>query len=374
MPTKNAKRSTSFIRLLLAGRCSQRHPCTGAQNGANSPLGFRLQTRPKRRKSHPGARRRRGPLALSLAGWSTMVYRKGQPRRKGTGYPSAALLRQPSTRTLLRGATSEPFGQAFATGRRHWTPCEITGTLLVTRRVSPRRNPLPPAIPAGLPRGPKVFRFSYTPNHESEPNMIKQLRAAAAIAILAAAGATAVRAQEVTQAEKDRAVQYLEKTKQGVLDATKGLSEAQWNFKAGPDRWSIAQVMEHIAAAEDYIRGLVVEKVMVAPAVPDRDLKKTDDMVMAMIPDRSQKAQAPEPLVPTNRYNSPEGSVNFFLDSRATTENFVKSTPGLRDHAIDSPMGMKLDGYQFVLLIAAHSERHTKQILEVKADPNYPKD
>jgi len=72
--------------------------------------------------------------------------------------------------------------------------------------------------------------------------MIKQLRAAAAIAILAAAGATAVRAQELTQAEKDRAVQYLEKTKQGVLDATKGLSDAQWNFKAGPDRWSIAQV------------------------------------------------------------------------------------------------------------------------------------
>jgi len=203
--------------------------------------------------------------------------------------------------------------------------------------------------------------------------MIKQLRAAAAIAILAAAGATAVRAQEVTQAEKDRAVQYLEKTKQGVLDATKGLSEAQWNFKAGPDRWSIAQVMEHIAAAEDYIRGLVVEKVMMAPAVPDRDLKKTDDMVMAMIPDRSQKAQAPAPLVPTNRYNSPEGSVKHFLESRAITENFVKSTPGLRDHAFDSPMGIKLDGYQFVLLIAAHSERHTKQILEVKADPNYPK-
>jgi hypothetical protein len=60
--------------------------------------------------------------------------------------------------------------------------------------------------------------------------MIKQLRAAAAIAILAAAGATAVRAQELTQAEKDRAVQYLEKTKQGVLDATKQVQTA------GPSR------------------------------------------------------------------------------------------------------------------------------------------
>jgi hypothetical protein len=203
--------------------------------------------------------------------------------------------------------------------------------------------------------------------------MIKQLRAVAAIAVFACAGAAAARAQEVTPADKDRAIQYLEKTKQGVLDATKGLSEAQWNFKPGPDRWSIAQVMEHIAAAEDYIRGMVVEKVMAAPAVPDRDLKKTDDAVMAMIPDRSQKAQAPEPLVPTNRFGSYDGSLKHFVASRATTEEFLNTTPGLRDHAVDSPMNMKLDGYQFILLIAAHSERHTKQILEVKADPNYPK-
>ncbi len=203
--------------------------------------------------------------------------------------------------------------------------------------------------------------------------MIKQLRAAAAIAILACAGATAVRSQEVTQAEKERAMQYLERTKQGVLDATKGLSDAQWNFKAGPDRWSIAQCVEHIAAAEDYIRGMVVEKVMAAPAVAGRDLKKTDDAVVAIIPDRSKKAQAPEPLVPTNRFGSADGSLKHFVESRTKTEDFLRTTPGLRDHAVDSPLGSKLDGYEFVLFIAAHSERHTKQILEVKADPNYPK-
>jgi hypothetical protein len=203
--------------------------------------------------------------------------------------------------------------------------------------------------------------------------MFNRLMAGAAIAVLACSAATSLRAQEVTQAEKDRAIQYLEKTKQGVIDATKGLSDAQWNFKAGPDRWSIAQCMEHIAAAEDFIRGIVVEKVMVAPDVPGRDLKKTDDAVMAMIPDRSQKAQAPEPLVPTNRFGSPDASLKHFLESRDKTEDFLKTTPGLRDHAVDSPLGTKLDGYQFILLIAAHSERHTKQILEVKADPNYPK-
>jgi len=188
-----------------------------------------------------------------------------------------------------------------------------------------------------------------------------------------ALSALTVAAQEVTQGEKERAVQYLESTKKGVLDATKGLSEAQWNFKPAPDRWSVAQVMEHIAAAEDFIRGMVKEKVMLAPAEPGRDLKKIDDAVMAMMPDRSHKAQAPEPLVPTNRFGSPAGAVKHFAESRATTEDFLKSTAGLREHAVDSPLGMKLDGYQFVLLIAAHSERHTKQINEVKADPNFPK-
>ena len=184
---------------------------------------------------------------------------------------------------------------------------------------------------------------------------------------------TAARAQETTQADKDKALAYLETTRKGVLDATKGLSEAQWNFKAAPDKWSVAQCTEHIAAAEDFIRGMIVENVMKAPAAPDRDIAKLDAGIMAMIPDRSTKAHAPEPLVPTNRFGSPEGSLKHFGESRGTTEDFLKKTPDLRAHAADSPLGSKLDAYEWVLFIAAHSERHTKQILEVKADPNFPK-
>jgi hypothetical protein len=193
------------------------------------------------------------------------------------------------------------------------------------------------------------------------------------IAFAMMAGAAAASAQEVTQADRERALQYLETTKKNVLEATKGLSEAQWNFKPAPDRWSVAQVVEHIAAAEDFLLTLDKEKVMMAPAgETSRDVKKTDDGVLAMVPDRTNKLQAPEPLVPTNRFGSPDGSIKHFVESRATTENFLKSATGMRDHVMDSPMG-KLDAYEFVLLIAAHSERHTKQINEVKADPNFPK-
>jgi uncharacterized damage-inducible protein DinB len=177
-----------------------------------------------------------------------------------------------------------------------------------------------------------------------------------------------------TQAEKDKAMQYLESTKQGVIDATKGLSAAQWNFKSAPDRWSVAEVMEHIAAAEDYIRGNITQNVMKAPARgASEDVKALDDTVVAKVPDRSHKAQAPEPLKPTNRFGSPEAALKHFLESRQETEAFLTSHNDLRDHATDSPMGKKLDAYEWVLFLTAHSERHTKQILEVKADPNFPK-
>ena len=59
-------------------------------------------------------------------------------------------------------------------------------------------------------------------------------------ALVLMTGAAASSAQEVTQAEKERALQYLETTKKNVLEATKGLSETQWNFKPAPDRWSVA--------------------------------------------------------------------------------------------------------------------------------------
>jgi hypothetical protein len=186
--------------------------------------------------------------------------------------------------------------------------------------------------------------------------------------------ATAVSAQELTQVERERALQYLESTKARLLEASKGLSEAQWNFKPAPDRWSVAQVIEHIAVSEDFIRdNLVKEKVMVSPqGQPDRDTKRIDEAVVMMIPDRTHKVQAQEPVLPRNRFGSPEESLQHFVGSRATTEQYLKTTAGLRDHVMDGPVG-KMDGYEFILFIAAHCERHTKQIEEVKADPNFPR-
>jgi hypothetical protein len=131
--------------------------------------------------------------------------------------------------------------------------------------------------------------------------------------------------------------------------------------------------VEHIALVEEFLLDNTSKKVMQAPAgKADRDYKRTDKLVLSAIADRSRRAQAPEPVVPTGRW-PPQEAMERFLKMRERTVAFLKSTPGLREHVADSPLGQPLDAYQWLLYISAHSERHTKQILEVKADPNFPR-
>jgi hypothetical protein len=196
-----------------------------------------------------------------------------------------------------------------------------------------------------------------------------------AIALMLVADST----QTLTQEERDHAVAELEGSKKAFLDATKGLSPAQWNFKSAPERWSVAECAEHIALAEGYIFGLVSEKIVKAPANPEkRDAAKgKDEVLVKMLQDRSHKATAPEPIDPVKHGSmTPEASVKLFLDNRAHTIEYIKTTQeDLRDHLFDHPVPAigTLDAYQWILLISGHSRRHTLQILEVKADLNFPK-
>jgi len=183
----------------------------------------------------------------------------------------------------------------------------------------------------------------------------------------------AIQAQSLTSADRESTVKYLEKTRDAVEASTKGLTDAQWTFKAAPDKWSVAQVVEHLALAEDLFFDTVTQKVMSSPAgAADRDYKKIDAALLANVPDRSQKRQAPDVLAPTGRW-SPQEALNHFVRSRAQTIQFLENTPDLREHVMTGPTGAPMDAYEWILLAAAHSERHEKQLEEVKANPKFPK-
>jgi DinB superfamily len=177
--------------------------------------------------------------------------------------------------------------------------------------------------------------------------------------------------------ERERALKSLQATHDAFLKSIAGLSEKQWRFKPAPDRWSVAEVSEHIAVAESSIFGLVQTQIMTSPAAPEKrsEVVGKDEIILTKVPDRSHKVQAPEFLKPTNRWATEAELIKAFEQSRGATMEYVRTTnEDLRDHFGPHPVLGPLDAYQWILLISAHSERHTKQIEEVKADPNFPKE
>ncbi|MDP8982003.1 MAG: DinB family protein [Acidobacteriota bacterium] len=185
---------------------------------------------------------------------------------------------------------------------------------------------------------------------------------------------------KLTTAELEQGRVYLQQTRNYVIGATKGLSEAQWKFKPAPNRWSIAEIVEHMALTQDVVMGPIREQLAKSAAVTgERDYKQVDAMVVNQLPDRTAKFQAPEFLQPTGRWE-PSVALDRVLKNYARIGEYLESTPDLRQHLVEAPpikavskgAFESMDGYQWVLATAAHTERHTKQILEVKADPNFP--
>jgi hypothetical protein len=182
--------------------------------------------------------------------------------------------------------------------------------------------------------------------------------------------------QTLSPAERGHAVAELESSRSAFLEATNGLSEAQWNFKPAPDRWSIAECAEHIGVTETFILNLIAEQALKGPAAPEKRalVQGKDSAMMAMAVDRSAKFKAPEAIQPTRRWATSGEITKNVLENRARTIEFVSTTQeDLRDHFMDHPVFKTLDTYQWILLTSAHMRRHTAQILEVKADPNFPK-
>jgi len=180
-------------------------------------------------------------------------------------------------------------------------------------------------------------------------------------------------AQPLTQPERDSLLKHLQQTRQAFLDSISELSDAQWTFKVGPDRWSIAEVAEHIAVSETTILQIVTDQIIKGPPVPRSANSVSDEKLLAGLLDRTSRFQAPEMLKPTERWATRDALTKDFLAAREKTATYVKtSTDDLHGHGGPHPVFGMLEGYQWVLLLSGHSARHTAQIEEVKTSAGYP--
>jgi len=186
--------------------------------------------------------------------------------------------------------------------------------------------------------------------------------------------------QALTLSEIDQANLHLDQTRNGVIGALIGLSEAQWRFKPALGVWSIAENMEHIIFVEERLLGIIRDQIPTAPLSPaGRNFQLVDAMIVNQFPNRLTKYPAPEALNPKG-----DCALNEARDRMAVNTGklaaCLESVPDLRWHVLESPPlkaiskgeHVLMDGYQWILAASAHTERHTKQILEVKADPRFP--
>lgn len=178
----------------------------------------------------------------------------------------------------------------------------------------------------------------------------------------------------LTKKEKKFAQSYLEETRDDLANTINGLTEEQLNFKPAADRWSVKECLQHIAATESGLWKWCESTIKAAPNPEKRaDIKVTDEQLIKMLTDRSQKFKsAPENTPEQSPFVTALDAFNAFKASREKLIKYIKTTKDdLRNHVAQAPMGA-VDAYQLVLFIGAHSNRHTQQIAEVMADPNFP--
>ena len=189
---------------------------------------------------------------------------------------------------------------------------------------------------------------------------------------------TALFAGEYSADDRDALLSRLEDSRLQLIVTTESITHKQSQWTPDSNRWTILQVMEHIALTEDYLFG-ILEKTLgesqpVADSVKLPDPSEKDRMITKMMTDRSQKATAPEPARPKDKFRNRDEAMLAFTRSREKTANFVRTTKlDLRRYKIKTPMG-DLDAHQWILMMAGHTERHVLQIAEVTQHQMYPRE
>ena len=178
----------------------------------------------------------------------------------------------------------------------------------------------------------------------------------------------------LTDAERKYAARLLQETRDDLVKKVSGLTPEQLNFKPDANSWSVAECVEHIAISENNLFGFA-QMSLQQPADPSKrsEVKMTDEAIVKMISDRTNKVKTKEAFEPTGKFGTFEATLNEFKTKRDSNINYINTTADdLRNHYNDFPFG-KIDAYQTILFMAAHTKRHTDQIEEVLKKPNFPK-
>ena len=185
----------------------------------------------------------------------------------------------------------------------------------------------------------------------------------------------AQQAKSWSDEERKYLVENLSRTRNEVITETRNLSQAQWNFKESADRWSINQIVEHLAIWE-LLLDREVSQALVAGERPElNNGSRTDSAILAFLMEEkvhiATEYTKPFTFIVPMGLNQGKNNLEWFLKMRNEGIGFVDSTrSNLRVYFLRPGRG---NIHQVFTTIFAHTDRHLRQIRRVKAHANFPK-
>lgn len=171
--------------------------------------------------------------------------------------------------------------------------------------------------------------------------------------------------------ERTRLPDELRAGTRAYLDALAAVPDLGWDWRPGPDRWSVAEATEHVTAVLRDVHHLAIAGFGAAPPLPE-DRRITDEFLVRLLADRSRPRPAPEPVRPTGRWSTRAEMLEVFAASRDGLIQWASTAGDLRRLIAPHPLLGPLDGAQWILFAAAHTARHARQVTEITASPGYP--
>lgn len=203
-------------------------------------------------------------------------------------------------------------------------------------------------------------------------NRIVPLLAALSVAAIPSAALAADPA--LTASDREMLVDLLEDGRDRLLAAAASLDDEAWSYRASPERWSAAQIVEHLYKSEGMFDG-TIRDMLGGEADPDWDSKtggRTAEL-QAMMTDRTHKAEAPPALRPGGEMSRAE-LIDGFVKARNRLIERVRTTdrPIKQYVAQFGPMG-EVNAMQVIVLRGAHTLRHFAQLEEAMAGEGFPR-
>lgn len=174
-----------------------------------------------------------------------------------------------------------------------------------------------------------------------------------------------------SEADRQYQLQNFKRTRDSLVKETANLTDDQWHFKESPERWSIAEIVEHLALWE-VIFARDAKILLRNNPEPVLAMKsRTDSSYLDFIMEEKQH-NAPDYSKPTGFIRG-KNNLHFFLERNAQIIRFVETTDkDLRVYFQPVGDGMFRNLHQVFLVQWGHVDRHLRQIKKVKAHPAFP--